>query len=305
MTPHPARIFFSRPFLTSIVLIGLLTTQACMAGILLSQPDESTLTLPGPAKRIVTLAPNLAELVFAAGAGAQLVAVVEYSNYPARVAQLPRVGDAFRIDLESILEFEPDLVIAWKSGNSQSALQKLGQLGIRVWQIEITRPEDIAETVEDISRAAGTETEGMAVARKLHQKLVDLQRQNSDKTPVNYFYQIARRPLYTINGQHIISRGLEICGGVNVFAGLLALAPQISRESVILADPRVMIAPETTGEAPALRDWMEWPHLQAVKDNSMIYLPADEISQATPRLLDSIDLACELLDEVRARIRQP
>lgn len=305
MIPRLARILLCRPFLTSIVFLGLLTAQACMADIRLSQPNGEALTLPDPAERIVTLAPNLAELVFAAGAGTQLVAVVEYSNYPAEVVQLPRVGDAFRIDLESILEFEPNLVIAWKSGNPQSALQKLSQLGIRVWQIEITKPGDIARTVEEISRAAGTEAEGMLAARRLQEKLLLLQRQNSGKTPVEYFYQIASRPLYTINDQHIISRSLEICGGINVFSGLAALAPQISRESVIVADPTVMIAPVTSGEKPALNDWREWPRLQAVKADNMIYLPADEISQATPRLLDSIELACKRLDEVRRRTEQP
>lgn len=302
MTTHPAKGFFCRPIFTSFIFFGLLTAQTCFASITLSQANGETLTLAGPAQRIITLAPNLAELLFAAGAGAQLKAVVEYSNFPTQVTQLPRVGDAFRIDLERILEFEPDLVIAWKSGNSQTALQKLKQLGIAVWQIEITQPGDIAEVVENMSRAAGTEAEGVAVARHLRDRLTHLQQQNSDKTPVDYFYQIAARPLYTVNGQHIISRSLEICSGVNVFSDLPALAPQISRESVILANPQAMIAPETSGEAPALQGWQEWPRLQAVENNSIIYLPADEISQATPRLLDSIELACKLLDKVRARI---
>jgi iron complex transport system substrate-binding protein len=304
MSLHPARVHFPWPLFTSLVFFGLLTAQTCVASITLSQANGETLTLPGPAQRIITLAPNLAELLFAAGAGTQLKAVVEYSNFPTQVTQLPRVGDAFRIDLERILEYEPDLVIAWKSGNSQIALQKLKQLGITVWQIEITRPEDIAEVVENMSRAAGTEAEGVAVARQLRDRLTHLQQQNSDKTPVDYFYQIAARPLYTVNGQHIISRSLEICGAVNVFSDLPALAPQISRESVILANPQAMIAPESPGEAPALQGWQEWPRLQAVENNSLIYLPADEISQATPRLLDSIELACKLLDKVRARIER-
>ena len=304
MSLHPARVHFPWPLLTSFVFFGLLTAQTCVAGITLPQANGETLTLARPAERIITLAPNLAELLFAAGAGSRLQAVVEYSNFPIQVSQLPRVGDAFRIDLERILAFEPDLVIAWGSGNPQTALQKLKQLGITVWQIEITRPEDIAKVVEDMSHAAGTEVEGLVVARLLRGRLAHLQRQNSNKTPVDYFYQIAARPLYTINGQHIISRSLEICGGVNVFSDLPALAPQISRESVILANPQVMIAPETSGEAPALQEWQEWPRLQAIENNNMIYLPADEISQATPRLLDSIDLACRLLDKVRTTIKQ-
>ena len=282
-----------------IAVTGLGTAQGADSGIQLTQADGEPLTLPGPATSIITLAPNLAELVFAAGAGDILVAVVEYSNFPAEVKELPRVGDAFRIDLERIVEFAPDLVIAWKSGNPQSALQKLEQLGITVWQMEITRPGEIAGAVENISVAAGTEDIGVEVARQLQQKLARLEQGNADKATVEYFYQVSARPLYTINGQHIISRGLEVCGGHNVFSDLPVLAPQISRESILLADPQAMISPETPGEGPALSVWQNWQQLQAVQNGTMLYLPADEISQATPRLLDSIDLACKLLDGVR------
>ena len=282
-----------------LIFVAASFPRDAIADITLKQANGDSLSLPEPAQRIITLAPNLAELVFAAGAGDQLKAVVEYSDFPAAVAQLPRVGDAFRIDLERIIALEPDLVIAWKSGNPQSALQKLGQLGLTVWQIEITTPEGIASAVEHISTAAGTQGQGQLAAEKLRNKLSELKRQNAGKTPVKYFYQIAARPLYTVNGQHIISRSLEICGGENVFSDLQTLAPQVSRESVILTNPQAMIAPEIPGETPALQHWNEWPRLQAVQDESMLYLPADDISRAAPRLLDSMELACKLLDQVR------
>jgi len=299
-----SRVLARRFLLTLSISFGLIAAQTSVAGISLPQANGETLILSGPAMRIITLAPNLAELVFSAGAGDRLEAVVEYSNFPAQVAQLPRIGDAFRIDLERIIEIEPDLVIAWKSGNPQTALKKLEQLGIKVWQVEITHPEEIADVVENISLAAGSETTGQTVARQLRSRLATLQQQNAKKTPVNYFYQIAPRPLYTINGRHIISRSLEICGGQNIFSELPALAPQISLESVVIANPQAMIAPGIEGEAPALRAWLDWPQLQAVQNKNMLYLPADEISQATPRLLDSIDLACKLLDQVRSADKQ-
>lgn len=304
MTDRPVRMKFHRTLLTLVAFCGLGMMQTSIASVALTQANGDILTLPGPAMRIITLAPNLAELVFAAGAGDHLKAVVEYSNFPAKVAEMPRVGDAFRIDLERIIELNPDLVIAWKTGNPQTALQKLQQLGIKVWQVEITSPEEIAGVVDSISHAAGTETIGKARARQLENKLARLQQQNDGKAPVNYFYQIAPQPLYTINGQHIISRSLAICGGHNVFSELPALAPQISRESIIIANPQVMIAPKTPDEPHALGTWKDWPRLQAVKNGNMLYLPADEISQATPRLLDSIDLACKLLDEVRNKQTQ-
>jgi len=304
MTRHPTRVFVRRSLFAFFVFSGLIAIHATAAGITLPQANGGALNLPAPVKRIVTLAPNLAELVFAAGAGNQLKAVVEYSNYPEPARQIPRVGDAFRINLEQIIELEPDLVIAWATGNPQTALKKLEQLDITVWQVEITQPQEIADTVENISRAAGTHTTGQPVAQKMRNKLADLRRNNTHKTRVDYFYQVAARPLYTINKRHIISRGLEICGGHNVFSDLPSLAPQVSLESVLLANPQVMIAPENPGDPPALDVWQDWPRLRAVQNKNLLYLPADGISQATPRLLDSIDLACKLLDEVRKKTKQ-
>lgn len=304
MTGRPARAGFDR-ILTRLVLIcGLGVFQTSAADIVLPQAGGGTLSLASPANSIVTLAPNLAELVFAAGAGGRLKAVVEYSGFPAPVAAIPRVGDAFRIDIERIIELDPDLVIAWKSGNPQTALQKLQQLGITVWQVEITSPEEIPDTVENISKAAGTHAAGLAEAVRLRELLARLQRHNAGKSRLDYFYQITPRPLYTVNGQHIISRSLAICGGHNVFAELPSLAPPISRESVILADPQVMIAPEVQGDPPALLAWQEWPRLRAVQSGRLLYLPADEINQATPRLLNSIELACKFFDDVRSSIKR-
>lgn len=278
--------------------------QQAFAAITLPQADGATLTLAKPAETIVTLAPNLAELVFAAGAGQQLIAVVEYSNFPVQARQLPRVGDAFRIDLERIMQLGPDLVIAWQTGNPPGALQKLEQMGLKVWRIEISHPEQIATSVEQISIAAGTEEHGRALAGQLHNRLEMLKRANAGKVPVRYFYQVSHRPLFTINGRHIISRGLELCAANNIFSGLTTLAPQISREALVAADPQVMIAPQVAGDPPELEAWQAWPGLQAVKLNALLYLPADEISQATPRMLDSLELACALLDPVRQSIKQ-
>ena len=278
--------------------------QQSLAAITLLQADGTTLALSNPAESIVTLAPNLAELVFAAGAGERLTAVVEYSNFPKEVNQLPRVGDAFRIDLERIMELSPDLVIAWQSGNPPGALQKLEQLGLAVWRIEITRPEQIASSVEQISIAAGTAAHGQVVAGQLRDRLQKLKKTNADKAPVSFFYQVSHRPLFTVNGQHIISRGLELCAASNIFSELTTLAPQVSREALVAADPQVMIAPQVEGDPLDPEAWRAWPGLQAGTHRALLYVPADEISQATPRMLDSREWACELLNPVRQSIKE-
>lgn len=285
------------------ILVGVLTllSSNCLAEITLTQANGGTLELANPADRIITLAPSLAELVYAAGAGTKLEAVVAYSDFPPEVQNLPLVGDAFRVDLERVIELQPDLIIAWQSGNPQAALQKLSDLGLNVWQVEITRPGEIADVIDAIAEAAGTGAAGHPQAELIRGRLAALETDNAGKAPLSFFYQIASEPLYTVNDDHIISRSMQVCGGQNVFSDLPSAAPQVSRESVILADPQVMIAGQLPGQpADALNQWLAWPRLQATKNKAMVYLAVDDISRAGPRLLDAIESACQRFDEIRA-----
>lgn len=278
----------------------LLAPPPLLAEIELEQADGSRLVLAGPAQRLLTLSPHLAELAYAAGAGEHLLATVEYSEYPPAAARLPRVGDAFRLDVERILSLRPDLVVAWQSGNPQAALEQLERLGLKVWTVEIRQPREIADILESFGRASGETATAARAAEQFRNRLDALSRRYSGAAPLRYFYQVAARPLFTISGEHLISRGLALCGGVNIFNDEPGLAFQVAHEAVIGADPEAIFAPWLEGQAP-LAEWRSWPELPAVRQQALLLLPADEISRATPRWLDSIEQACSLLDGLRER----
>ena len=292
-----------RPLNLLLLVVLLFCSHPLSADIQLSQADGSVLILPHAAQTIITLAPNLAELVYAAGSGDRLVATVEYSDYPEAATRLPRVGDAFRLDLEQILSLKPDLVIAWDSGNPQAALARLRSLDIATWSIEIREPADIAIVLEQIGEATDNTAAAREAAMQTRLKLTELQQHYAGATTVTYFYQVASSPLYTINGQHLVSRGFELCGGTNVFLDAAMLAPQVSYEAVIAADPQVLFASASPGEENSLKRWLDWPRMQAVRHGALFTLPADEISRATPRMLDAVAEGCRLLNESRAPAR--
>lgn len=292
----------ARVLLLLLALAGFATPAG--ASITLFQAGGSELELSEPARRIVTLSPNLAELAFAAGAGGTLLATVEYSDYPPEAARLTRVGDAFRLDVERIVALRPDLVIAWDSGNPRGAVQQLRALGIRVWSVEIREPGQVADVIADIGRASDTAEKANAAALAFRERLEGLAARYAGAPPLEYFYQVDSRPLFTINEEHLISRGLELCGGRNIFAGEPGLAFQVSHESVIVADPAALIAPSLPdGSDPFLR-WREWQGMKAVKTGALFTLDADSISRATPRWLDSIESACTLLNSLRHQVRR-
>jgi iron complex transport system substrate-binding protein len=288
------------------LLIGLAWPFCAVhADILLRQADGSELVLEQAAQRLVTLSPNLAELVYAAGAGDHLLATVEYSEYPDAAADLPRIGDAFRLDIEGISALQPDLVIAWDSGNPKAAVRQLRALGIAVWAVEIRRPEQIGDTLLDMGRATSSEAIAGQAAFEFKHRLDRLSARYDSVTALDYFYQVDARPLFTINGEHLISKGLALCGGRNVFASEPGLAFQVGHEAVIVADPDALLAPALPGDADPLETWREWPGMKAVKDGALFTLNANKISQATPRWLDSIESACRQLHGLRAQSLNP
>jgi len=270
-----------------------------MAEIQLEQADGSSLLLQQPAERLVTLSPHLTELVFAAGAGQQIVATVEYSEYPDAAALIPRVGDAFRLDIERIVSLKPDLVIAWDSGNPKPAISQLRSLGITVWSVEIREPGDIANILKSTGLATGSPEQANLEANRIEQGLANISEQYRGASAVSYFYQVAARPLFTINGDHLISKGLEFCGGKNVFGPEQGLAFQVGHESVIVANPEALFAPYSEDDPDPLSTWKDWPAMRAVNNHALYLLPADPISQATPRFVDTLAQACKLLHRLR------
>lgn len=277
-------------------------THQAAAQIRLPQSDGGILELREPATRLITLAPHLTELVFAAGAGDLLIATGAYSEFPEAAKSLPRIGDAFRIDMERIIALQPELILAWDSGNPRLAIGQLRALGLPTWTLEIRQPGEIAVTLQQIGEATGRVDSGRRAAVRFMSRLNRLASRYSEGAPLDYFYQVEQKPLFTINGTHLISQVLSLCGGRNIFGDESALAFQVTHEAVVLANPHALFAPAVTGQADPLAEWKQWPGLTAVRHGALFLLPADEISRATPRLLDAAEIACRLLDGLRERL---
>jgi iron complex transport system substrate-binding protein len=172
-------------------------------------------------------------------------------------------------------------------------------LEIPVWSVEIREPGGIADTLEGIGMATGRPETANSEGKKIREQLLNLSRQYEGVDVLDYFYQVGVKPLFTINGEHLISKGLSLCGGQNVFGAEPGLAFQVGYESVIVANPDALFAPYLEDMPDPLAAWRDWPAMRAVRQEALFLLPADPISRATPRFLDSLELACKLLHSLR------
>ncbi len=250
--------------------------------------------------RIVTLAPNLAELVFAAGAGDALVGVSAYSDYPPAAKALPLVGDAFTIDQERLALLRPDLLLAWESGTPAHVVDELRQAGYAVEVIRTRSLDDIAAALARIGTLAGTPHIAREVATEFSVALQELGDAFGDAEPIRVFYQVSSRPLYTVGRDHYASGLISLCGGINVFANLDELAPAIDVEAVIDRDPEVMLAGTDAG-SDAFGEWDRWPAITANRYGNRFLLPADELSRPTTRVLVAGKVICDALQTARQR----
>ena len=266
----------------------------------ITDDSGSAISFAEPPQRIISLAPNLTELAYAAGMGPRMVAVTAYSNYPRAAKKLPHVGDAFRLDWERIVALKPDLVLAWKSGLSASDRAEFQKLHLRLLVLEPRRLEDIPKDLRLLGRIAGTEGKAEAAAFKFEQRRDELRRKYASRPVVRAYFQIAAHPLLTVNGQHIISDVLRLCGARNVFADAPLLTPAISSEALVKARPQILLGiADTFAQRARIRaGWYRLP-LAAVKAGHMAFIPFDLISRATPRLLKGAARVCRRVDAVR------
>jgi iron complex transport system substrate-binding protein len=254
--------------------------------------------LAAPAQRIASLAPHATELLFAAGAGAQVIAVGAFSDYPAPASTLPVVSDAFAINVEALLALKPDVVVLWQSGSSPKQREQLRALGVPVFMSEPRRLEDVASSIERLGQLAGTASVAQTEATRLRREIARLRSQYSDAAPVRVLFAMGERQLMTLNDQHFVSDVIRLCGGVNVFGSNTLIAPQIDTEAIVAARPEVVIRPAARGDRGVPPSWKKWP-IEAARQERFASIDADSLLRPTARLIAVAPLVCAAITSGR------
>jgi iron complex transport system substrate-binding protein len=282
-----------------LVLSGVTAAAASVSAI---DSDGRRITLPAPAARIVSLAPHATELLFAAGAGDKVVAVSEYSDYPDAALRLPRVASSGNIDLERVLALRPDLAIAWRLEATAKALDRLQSLGIPVFYSEPHRLEEIPQAIETLATLTGTEAQARVEAVRLRTEIARIRAAYQGAAPISIFYQISSTPLMTLSGRHFVSDALGLCGASNIFADAPIIAPVVSVEAVLAANPAAIIAGRPDPVDTSWHGyWTRFPQMRAVRDGNLFTMPSSDMHRHGPRAIPAAARLCTLVDEARRR----
>jgi iron complex transport system substrate-binding protein len=294
-----------RPFILATLLLATLAARADAPALQLVDDGGHDVQLARPAQRIVTLAPHLTELVYAAGAGDRLVAVGKFSDYPPQALAKPVISDAFAVNYEALMQLKPDLVLVWGSGTPERVKAKLRSLGIPVYEIEIRNVAGLADTLRSIGRLAGTDGVAQARAQAITTDWAALKAAYADRKPVRVFFQLWDAPLMTLNAQHLISSAITACGGTNVFAELPTLTATVSWEAAVQRDPQLVLVGGRPGEVMKPGRWADFQQVSATKHAEFGSVEGDLIARSGPRFVEGARELCLAVDRARQGRPQP
>jgi iron complex transport system substrate-binding protein len=277
------------------VLVCLLVAGDCYGAITVEDDLMNKVELKEPAQRIISLAPHLTEILFSLEVGDLIEGTSRFSDYPDAAMQIPVVGDAFTVSVEAVVELQPDIIFAWSTGGANRSLERLKRLGYPIYMNEARTLKDIGRTVQAMANLVGRSGRGEELQKQSDEKIASLQEMYKSRETVSVFFQISDQNLYSINGEHLISQGIDVCNGKNVFSDSKISVPLVSKESVLALDPDFIVISKPEDGSESI--WKEqWGQYEGFADK-LRWIDPGLISRPSLRMLDGIERLCELIHE--------
>jgi iron complex transport system substrate-binding protein len=282
----------------ALILFAALAACQARAAVTVKDDDGNLITLQKPAQRVISLAPHVTEMLFAAGGGSRVVGVVAYSDFPEDAKKIPQIGSNREVDLERIMALKPDLIVVWRHGSSERQIEMVRKLGVPMFHSEPQSLEAIADSVAKPGQLMGTENAAGPAAAELRRQLAGLRSRYANRPTVRAFYQVWDKPLYTLNGKHIVSDALRLCGGENIFARLAVTAPVVSVEGVLQENPEAIFATAEKNYG-GVSMWKPYGTLLAVRNDNLFTIDGNLLNRAGPRMIAGAATLCEKLELAR------
>ncbi|MDB6091468.1 MAG: transporter substrate-binding protein [Gammaproteobacteria bacterium] len=274
-------------------------TVAQAAPLIVHDDTGQRVTIPKPPQRIVSLAPSATEMLFAAGAGAHVIATVEFADEPAAAKDVPRIGDVTSVDMERLVALHPDVVVVWPGGGNPAQIEKIALLGIPIYRQQVNRLTDLPASLRRLGELTGENVVAERAARDVESHLARLTREYGRNKHPTVLLEVWNRPIYTVGGTHLMSDALTLCGARNVFGDLKDLGPVIDTEAAIARNPDIIVAAAPPGEGASwLADWRRLGSLKAVRTGRLIAFEDQRLSRLGPSVIDATEGLCRDLARV-------
>jgi iron complex transport system substrate-binding protein len=271
--------------------------------ISIEDATKEKIELSGPAKRILPLAPSLAELVvelLESEAQGRIVARTEHTESLSQLKDHPSVGSYVRPSLEKIVSLKPDLVIATQDGNPRELILRIRELGVPVLVVRTSSFEQIYQSMEWVGIALGKEDRAQKLVNSL-KGTVSALRDNRPVKKRKVFLQIGHDPVVTVGSQSFLSEALVVAGGENIFSDLTNPYPRPSLETILERDPEVILilgmSEDEKQEKEIRLFWQRFSSIPAVRDQQIHFLKLDSLLRPSSRLSEGLKALAVFLKE--------
>jgi iron complex transport system substrate-binding protein len=281
-----------------IISITAAAVPAPAKGTTIVDQAGRTVTVPDNPKRIISLAPNITEILFAVGAGETIVGVSEYSDYPPEAAGLPEVGSYIKPNLEAIVALKPDLVIATADGEKRVEINRLAALGIAVYIINPRTIAGVVATVREIGRLTGRGNKAEDTARAMEERIERVRARVAGLPRVSTLLVLNTNPLITVNGDTFQNEMMDAAGGRNIASGERIRYPTLTYEEVVVRAPEVIImttmSPDEDYRTVAA-EWLRFTTVPAVARGRIFVVDSDIVDRPCPRMVQGLEELARLL----------
>lgn len=260
-----------------------------------------TLTPKKPS--IIALSPHIVEMLYDIGAGEQIIGTTSYADYPENAKNIPRIGNHARIQIERVIELQPDIIIAWKSGSPSDDLARLAQLGFTIVYSQPNTFADVALELRQFSLLTGHQAKGEKIAQAFEKNLANIKKTYQLKRKIMGFYELWSRPLTTVAKNSWPQQFLTICQVATPFEQASTPYPQINIEQILPASVQVIIQPISSNQKQREGfNWHDWPMIPAVANKHIIQPNADAMHRMTIRSLSALEELCQAIENTRNQL---
>lgn len=248
--------------------------------------------IPEKVERVVSLAPNLTENIFAVGAGDRLVGVTTFCNYPEEAQKIAKVGDTISPNMETIIALKPQIVFVSTASQIETFTKQLEAQNITVFVMNPKSLDDVLTNLSQLGEIFGTRMRTAELLNILQTRIIEINENVAGKPKVKTFVQISKEPLFTVGKESFLTEIIERAGGVSVTKDVPTAYPKLSKETALALNPDVLIL----SESPDNTEPNEvFKNSNAVKKEKVFKINADILSRPSPRLIDGLEQIAEVL----------
>jgi iron complex transport system substrate-binding protein len=285
-----------------IFLIVVLTSVSYSASITVKDEVGRKVTFPFPPKRIVSLAPNITEILFSLGLDEEIVGVSIHCNFPEKAKSKTQVGSYISIDFERIVYLKPDLIIATAVGNTRDMVERLGELGFPTYVIFPKNFNDILQSIGHLGQVVNREKEAEEIIQRVAKRSKRIVELTKTLHRPKIFIQIGDAPIVTVGKGSFADDLIRLAGGENIASREKEVYPRFGMEEILKRSPEVILISSMNPKGDYQKiflEWSRWKTIPAVKNKRIHLIDSDLIDRPSPRIIEGLEEMARILHPER------